>query len=317
MDDKFITISVILCCHNSTQRLNKTLLHLAKQKKVSNAKIEIILVDNASTDNTGEFARNIWHDYGNPYELKIIKENQPGLSYARKAGVLAANGTIGIFCDDDNWLNESYIEEVLTTFEKYPKIGIIGGASAANLEIQAPPWFYTNCYAYAVGIQAPQSCDITYRGYVWGAGMAFRTHLLKEIYKNPDIEILAIGRKLNSLASGDDSEICAWYIFYGYKLYYNSNMKFIHSISTNRLTDEYRKRFTAENQKSIWIYYYNYLILKCNILKIINPNKKRLVISFLKYLRALYSYAFERYEYAAIKENYKKIVKLREIIKNV
>ncbi len=53
--------SVIVCCYNSAARLPHTLAHLAGQIVPEDFFWEIILVNNASTDNTVECATAIWN----------------------------------------------------------------------------------------------------------------------------------------------------------------------------------------------------------------------------------------------------------------
>jgi len=53
-------ISVVICCYNSASRLPATLQHIAEQSLDSEILWEIIIVDNASTDNTAEIASTYW-----------------------------------------------------------------------------------------------------------------------------------------------------------------------------------------------------------------------------------------------------------------
>ena len=76
---------------------------------IENLQLEVILVDNNCSDNTAKVAIEVWSKFGNPFCLSILTEPTPGLSYARKKGVLSAKGEIIVFCDDDNWLNENYL----------------------------------------------------------------------------------------------------------------------------------------------------------------------------------------------------------------
>jgi glycosyltransferase involved in cell wall biosynthesis len=59
---------------------------------------EIIIVDNGSTDSTGEIVRSIAKTRPN---IVYTKEDRIGLSYARNAGILAAKGEFVAFIDDD------------------------------------------------------------------------------------------------------------------------------------------------------------------------------------------------------------------------
>ncbi|NJN42415.1 MAG: glycosyltransferase [Flammeovirgaceae bacterium] len=57
-------VSVIICCYNSSSRIEKTLEHLFQQKTNSRLHWEIILVDNASTDQTKATAIKRWSNLG-------------------------------------------------------------------------------------------------------------------------------------------------------------------------------------------------------------------------------------------------------------
>src|SRR6187402_3359199 len=93
-------ISVIICCYNSALRIEKTLDHLAAQA-VNDISWEIILVDNASVDNTAEIARAFWNkNHADKVILNIVTEYKPGLSSARLTGVSASAYEYLILCDD-------------------------------------------------------------------------------------------------------------------------------------------------------------------------------------------------------------------------
>lgn len=77
-------ISIVICCYNSAQRLPLTLVHLAAQKVADNFPWEVIVVNNASTDNTEEAAFSSWDRES--IEMRVVYEPQPGLSYARHRG---------------------------------------------------------------------------------------------------------------------------------------------------------------------------------------------------------------------------------------
>src|SRR5689334_12658871 len=104
-------VSVILCCYNSATRLPQTFAHLAAQSIRREFPWEIVLVDNASTDNTKDAASDLWRKFNHPAPLKIVDQPIPGLSYARAKGVEVSQYDVIIFCDDDNWLHPDYMYE--------------------------------------------------------------------------------------------------------------------------------------------------------------------------------------------------------------
>jgi glycosyltransferase involved in cell wall biosynthesis len=233
-------ISLIICCYNSETRISATLEHIAKQK-IDNLQLEVILVDNNSSDNTAKVAIEVWSKLGYPFCLSILTEPTPGLSYARKKGVLSAKGEMIIFCDDDNWLSEYFIMQGLEIMNSNHEIGVLGGRGIPVFEGEEPDWFSTFQGCYAVGFQAIYSGDITSRGYVWGAGCFIRRQTLLRLYES-GFESFCSGRKEGLLLSGDDSEICKWHILIGKKLWYDESLVFKHFIEKHRLQKDYLSR---------------------------------------------------------------------------
>lgn len=237
-------ISVIVCCYNSATRLPKTLEYLAKQQ-VEELKLEIVLVDNNSTDETSKIAEELWSSFNNPFPFKIINEPNPGLSNARKAGVYAANGEIIIFCDDDNWLKEDYVKIAHRTMVENEEIGVLGCQSIATADIEIPNWFYTHYGAYACGVLALDSGDVTHRLWVWGAGMVMRRNLLILLYNK--YKHRTLGRTKENYSSGEDVEICYWHIIEGYRLWYEEKLILWHFMPKERLNKvEAKKQFDGQ-----------------------------------------------------------------------
>jgi glycosyltransferase involved in cell wall biosynthesis len=274
--------SIIVCAYNAEKRLEKTLKYLASLNIPDHFDVELIVVDNNSTDKTQGVAQEIWNRLGQPFPLHIVEESNPGVANAKKKGVLTAQYQYGIFCDDDNWLDGNYLIHAKEIFEENPQVGVIGGCSVPVSEAELPAWFYTKCGSYAVGIQADSDGDITWRKYVWGAGMCFRVKPFQALYLN-GVEHLTIGRKGAVLTSGEDGEISAWFIFLGYKLYYTSKLKFKHFMLGDRLTDEYYHRFFGMYYPSMWDSYSNYLTVRY-LLGVEIVSKKDLIQFIAKYL---------------------------------
>lgn len=301
-------ISVIVCCYNSEERLPETLKHLSKQHLWVDYPAEIIVVDNNSADSTSLRARELWGAYGEPYPLTVIEEKEPGLSNARRAGVLASQYKYGVFCDDDNWLQDNYLNQVIELFEENPKAGVLGGASMPVSDIDLPAWFYTKAGSFAVGIQADEHGDITWRHFVWGAGMSFRVDVLKAIY-NAGIEPLVSDRKGAVLTSGGDGEVSAWFIFSGYRLFYSDKLIFKHYMPTARLTDEYFNNFFQKSYPTMWAVYSNYLTVKYILLK----KGSGLANSLVNFATILYSFGYLLVNY----ESTLRIIKIESKIKKM
>lgn len=240
-------VTVVVCCYNSARRLPETLSHLAVQKTSGNIPWEIVLVDNGSTDGTASLARSLWDGLNCGAPLKVITESSPGLNAARAAGIENSSYEYMVFCDDDNWLHEGYVQRVFERLTANGNIGILGGRNVAVFETPPPAWFDQEKEAYAVGEQGRETGDISKRKFVFGAGMALRKSVWIKLAGKGYRSFLS-DRKGNSLSSGGDSEICAWHLREGYILFYDEHLTLRHYIETHRLEIAYLERLKT----SLW-----------------------------------------------------------------
>ncbi|MGK0307162.1 MAG: glycosyltransferase involved in cell wall biosynthesis [Urechidicola sp.] len=250
-------ISIIICCYNSSERLPKTLAHIAKQRVTVDLDWELIIVNNNSNDTTELIAKEQWKALGEPCPLKITFESQPGLSHAREKGMhIAAYDTV-LWCDDDNWLCNIYIQTALNIMKKDVTIGALGGWCDAAFKAEKPNWFSACARYFAVSKQGRTSGDITHKkGCVYGAGMVLRkshwlqlhslgfTHLLKD-------------RVGVSLSSGGDTEYCYALRLLGYKMWFDERLYFKHFMADGRLSLGYVSRLRkamAYSNFMLWPY---------------------------------------------------------------
>lgn len=244
-------VSVVICCYNSSKVIEETLKSIINQKVPEFIPWEVIIVDNASTDNTTETVKSYWQNHNCLAPLKIVKEKNPGLSNARKTGFENAKYEFMILCDDDNRLKENYISRVFDIMSRDKMIGVLGGQSTAEFEILPKNWFYDWQNSFAIGKQSESSGNITsLRGFVWGAAMAVRknawNYLLKSGFKSRLSD-----RKGKTLTAGGDTEICYALRNQGWKIWYDSGLKFTHYITKERINWKYlRKLFRGFGEAS-------------------------------------------------------------------
>ncbi len=232
-------ISIIVCCYNGKSRLRSTIEHLLAQR--TRVKWELVFVDNASTDGSADFVRILWNEKFSNAELHIVREEKPGLAYARACGVSVAQGEYIIFCDDDNWLREDYVQTAFELMERMPSVGVLGGQSVLAPGTEAPEWWDEEQGNYAVGKQLPQSGFANTRGFVYGAGMVTRTELARRAF-DTRFPFLLTGRQGDKCLSGEDGEYCTRVRMMGHDLYYSEELFYWHDVSSSRLNKESLKR---------------------------------------------------------------------------
>ena len=226
-------VSIVICSYNGLSRLKTTLDHILSQKVRDGLSVEIVFVDNRSTDNTFTFVQEYFTKAEHPFELQFLQENQPGKAYALELGYDHAGFEYIITCDDDNWLNENYVQNAFEIMEQYPEIGLLGGRTIAAFEAGTPPeWFSNYASAYVVGAQAKQ--EGFYNGFhVWGAGMVLRKKIWNHLRVN-GFEFTT-GKDI-SKAVGEDTELSKLVKFLGYKFYYSESLVLHHWMPKNRIS---------------------------------------------------------------------------------
>jgi glycosyltransferase involved in cell wall biosynthesis len=239
-------VSVLVCCYNSALRLPETIKHLALQQVPQHISWEIIIIDNASTDNTGETAYKEWDKYQLPnIGFKVLNEPVPGKHYALNTGISCSAYEYVIICDDDNWLYNDYIEKAWQIMQSDPTVGAAGGQGIAIAEAELPEWFGQSQHSYAVGKQGDKTGYLPNSKYIWGAGMIFRKSLYNKVYKN--LPSFLTGPNTDTLARGEDVEFCFRVLLAGYKLYYNEGLIFKHYLPKERLTEAYQQELLTGN----------------------------------------------------------------------
>lgn len=101
------TLSLIVPCYNSQDYLGRCLDSLL----LDDAQIEIIIVNDGSTDNTSAIAATYAKQY--PQIIKVINKKNGGHGDAINAGVVAARGSYVKIVDSDDWLSRQPYKRML------------------------------------------------------------------------------------------------------------------------------------------------------------------------------------------------------------
>lgn len=92
------SVTIIICTRDRAEHLEQTLRAIASLNVPGELSTELLVVDNASTDNT----KAVVCECNIPsMSVRYIYEPQSGLSNARNTGIANANGYIILFTDDD------------------------------------------------------------------------------------------------------------------------------------------------------------------------------------------------------------------------
>ena len=100
-------ISMIIPVYNGEKTLHRAVESVLPQ---SNGSVEIILVNDGSTDGSGAVCDAYLQKSAN---VKVIHKINGGISSARNAGIAAAHGEYLMFLDADDFLDADTCDEII------------------------------------------------------------------------------------------------------------------------------------------------------------------------------------------------------------
>jgi glucosyl-dolichyl phosphate glucuronosyltransferase len=134
-------LSVIIPTYNRSTLLRETVEGFLEQDYPWD-RWEIILVDNASTDNTWDVIRDLER---RDDHVRGIRENRKGAHFARNSGALVANGEILYFTDDDMLAEPSLLRAIVSGFGADPKVASVTGKVLPRWDTEPPVWVLEHC----------------------------------------------------------------------------------------------------------------------------------------------------------------------------
>ncbi len=107
-----VRCSAIVAARDEEARLEETVRHLLAQRHIA---LEVIVVDDRSTDATGEIIRRLASEDARVHAIRVerLPEGWLGKSHACHAGVSLATGDWLLFTDADCWLKPDVIARAL------------------------------------------------------------------------------------------------------------------------------------------------------------------------------------------------------------
>lgn len=231
-------VTVAICTWNRCNLLDQTLeamhhLHVPKEMDW-----EILVVTNNCTDDTEKvIAKHV-----KELPLRQVEERKQGHSHARNCALDHTDANWVVWTDDDVLVEPQWLSSFHETCQRFPEANAMGGP--------IDPWFPQEpdpdlLAAFPVlrfgfcGIDhGPEERELRPEEDIWGANMAYRMDRLGKLRFNPDL-----GRKQNTLVSGDDLEFLARVRATGARVVWSPKMRLKHYVEPKRMTLEYLCQF--------------------------------------------------------------------------
>ncbi|MFC3881952.1 glycosyltransferase family 2 protein [Algoriphagus namhaensis] len=112
-------VSIICPCYNQAQYLEET---IESALKSTYRPIEIMIINDGSTDNSMEVAKKLSEKY---QEITVIDQSNRGVCSARNNGIRNSNGSYILCLDSDDLISDNYIAEAIMVLENQPEVKVV------------------------------------------------------------------------------------------------------------------------------------------------------------------------------------------------
>ena len=169
-------LSVAICTYNRVDRLRKALDALACQT-LPQSQFEILVIDNASTDDTKMVVSDIQTTLSN---LHYLYEPVQGLSRARNTAMQAATTPYISYLDDDAIPCQQWAEKILTTFLTVTPTPVgVGGPIYPLWETTQPAWMQPEMeFLFSILDCGDQPHWLQFPKFPFGANMSYQREAL-------------------------------------------------------------------------------------------------------------------------------------------
>lgn len=219
-----LEVSVIICSYNRSALLGKCLDQVVLNVKNHSEKLEVIVVDNASTDQTKEMVQSKIGKL--PFELIYVSEPRPGLSNARNKGAKEARAPWLFYLDDDGLVVDSTFDQLFDTIHHYD-FDFFGGSYQAYHAAMPPDWLpknYGNKKMYAT------TSDPIGQDNISGGIMVIKKSVLLDNggFKSN------LGMRSQAIGYGEEAELQHRLQKAGYKLGINPQFLMLHLVGEHK-----------------------------------------------------------------------------------
>jgi glycosyltransferase involved in cell wall biosynthesis len=230
-------LDVVIPTYNRSTLLPKAVGSLLDARVPPALQVQIIVVDNNSTDDTKAVITELAQQSNG--RVSYVFEKQQGRSPALNAGIAAATGDLIGFIDDDEEIDASWYETILSAFTDND-VDFIGGPYVPRFETEVPAWLpkeYTAVVGIVDGGDKVVSFDDSYPGILMGGNAVFKRETLQRVGPYST----ALGRTATRLLSCEDHDMYQRLRALGARGLYLPQLIVYHFIPRERLTKRYHR----------------------------------------------------------------------------
>ncbi len=238
--------TILICTYNRAPLLRETLTAMQRMDDPGGCAVDVIIVDNNSTDNTAAVVQHAART--SRFPIALLQERRQGKSFALNTGLAAARGDVLALTDDDVLPAREWLAKMIEDFRSRPVTFVFGKVlprwtATPPPELLTPPaqaiWGPLAIVDYGDEPQ-PYHVDSTGQRLPIGANIGFLRSALVAIggWRTD------LGKVNNTLISGEDHEIFTRLRRQNlYAGYYDPDVSVRHYVPAARLTRRYFRKW--------------------------------------------------------------------------
>jgi glycosyltransferase involved in cell wall biosynthesis len=230
-------LTIAICTFNRAALLDDALRSYAAMRKPSEIPVELLVVDNNSSDETAAVVRR-WAGRSQA-PLRYVFERPQGLSRARNRAVEEAAGDWIWFVDDDVYFADGWLDGVRDGLALFPDASVLAGRVVPAFDSQRPSWLPASALGYYGMTEfgnEPRWLDDAEDPV--GANTAFRKSVLREVGPFR----LDLGRVADGLTSCEEIDVVRRLRARGHRAAYVAHAEVLHRVTDERATMSWLRR---------------------------------------------------------------------------
>lgn len=229
------TITIVFSTYNGERTLARMLEALCLVRPPEGG-LQVIAVDNASSDKTPEILRS----FLDRLPLMLLHQPQRGKNRALNLAIPHIRGDLVVFTDDDVLPDQDWLDKYAQHAEAYPEYDLFGGTIAPCWECAPEKWVLESVpQGVTFALTAPDlPTGPIYPGLIWGPNMMVRKRVFDAGHRfNEDI-----GPSSGQYIMGSETEFNIRVAAKGYKSWFCADARVQHIIRDFQMTREWTIR---------------------------------------------------------------------------
>ncbi len=235
-----MNVTIAICTRNRAKSLARTLDSVAAMSIPRDARWEVLIVNNGSTDETP----SVIHSFKEVLPIHETLEPEVGTSRARNRAVGEARGEYIVWTDDDVLVDRDWLCAYVTAFHRWPDSALFGGKALPLFEGTVPAWLNETfdlvgaVFAFRDFGDIPVQFTLEGRRIPYGTNYALRTVEHKAHPFNP-----RLGASPENRMYGEETDVIERVLRSGETGYWVPEAKVQHRIPQDRMTLGYIDKY--------------------------------------------------------------------------